>query len=118
MKKPNILAEEILYEKIPKEFPGYKIESVDSLLDKIIVQMKYYEEVLEQLNKVLEEKNKTIAELEQKASTYQGMAISKSAELDKLTKVHLSNSDFVKQAKQIDTLEKTMKLILEKLENK
>ncbi|ATZ21418.1 hypothetical protein [Mesoplasma tabanidae] len=118
MKKPNILAEEILHEKIPQEFPGYKIESVNSLLDKIIVQMKYYEDELEQMNKLLEEKNKTIIDLEQKATKYQSLAISKSTEVDKLTKVHLSNSDFVKQSKQIDTLEKTMKLILEKLENK
>ncbi|ATZ20736.1 hypothetical protein [Mesoplasma coleopterae] len=118
MKKQIILADEILHEKIPSEFPGYKVESVDNLLDKIIVQMKFYEEELVRLNKVIEEKNSNIANLEEKSSAYHAMFISKSAEIDKLTKERFSNSDFVKQAKQIDTLEKTMKQILEKLENK
>ncbi|ATZ17890.1 DivIVA domain-containing protein [Mesoplasma melaleucae] len=121
MKKPDILAEQILHEKFPTEFPGYKMESVNNFLDKVYIEMKAYEEEVIILNGILEENKIRIAELESKNNHYQSRSAEAEKQLMEFKKKQLSNSDFVKQTKGIDVIQKSLKEIkqtLEKLENK
>lgn len=121
MKKPDILAEQILHEKFPTEFPGYKMESVNLFLDKILIQMKSYEEEVTNLNRILEENKIKINELESKKNYYQTRLEDAEKEMIQFKKQQASNSDFVKQMKEISTIQKSVKeikQILERIENK
>lgn len=121
MKKPDILAEQILHEKFSTEFPGYKMESVNNFLDKVANQIKQYEDEVISLNKILEENKINIADLESKNNHYQTRLAATEKQLMELQKQQLSNPDFVKQTKGIDAIQKSVKEIkqmLEKIENK
>ncbi|ASZ08962.1 DivIVA domain-containing protein [Mesoplasma chauliocola] len=121
MNKPKILAEQILHQKFPTEFQGYKMESVNDFLDEVIEQMKWYEDEVKILNKTVEEQKIKISELEAKNIHNETLLADKGNEINQLVKSQLSNSTFVKQSNQIEAIQKSVKEIrqmIEKLENR
>ncbi|ASP28541.1 hypothetical protein SCORR_v1c07690 [Spiroplasma corruscae] len=93
---------DILEKDFEVEYKGYKVEEVDSFLDMVLEDYKYFEEVEPRFSakiKELEQKNmKLIKELEEKVSLLRNTE----EQLEKLTRSGVNNSSIIKRLSNLE----------------